>query len=126
MNLFNKLNVILSSGKVSDYKIDCDALTDADLECLAYLISKKYYFSQVIGVPSGGNRLAAALKKYELYNDERVYMKVLLVDDVLTTGHSMERLAAVISEKYIVQGVVIIARGKCPHWVTPILQMWDN
>ena len=32
MNIFRKELTTLNSGKQSDFKIECDALTDADLE----------------------------------------------------------------------------------------------
>lgn len=41
MNLFKNGNFTLHSGAQSNYKIDCDALTDKDLETLA-LIAQDY------------------------------------------------------------------------------------
>ncbi len=55
-NLFIRQNFILHSGKPSDFKIECDALTDDDWECLAYLIAKRVSFSSVVGVPNGGSK----------------------------------------------------------------------
>ena len=38
MNLFVKDNIKLSSGIESDFKIECDSLTEKDLECISYLV----------------------------------------------------------------------------------------
>lgn len=123
MNLFEKTNIVLHSGGSTDFKIECDALTDEDIETIAYLISKKFNFRKVSGVPTGGIRLRDALRKYT--SDEGYH--VLIVDDVLTTGNSMERhreCNVLIFEECV--GVVIFARGKCPDWVHPIFQMWEE
>ena len=118
-SLFVKQDLILHSGEKSDFKIECDALTDEDLECLAYLVSKKYSFFRVRGVPTGGERLAAKLEKYESDDAE----DFLLVDDVLTTGNSMEHCKKQILGN--VNGVVIFARGNCPEWIEPIFKFWS-
>lgn len=117
MSLFIKENIILHSGEQSDFKIECDALTDEDLECLAYLVSKRFDFFRVKGVPTGGERFAQKLEMYESDESENI----LLVDDVLTTGNSMEDCKK--QSLGEIKGVVIFARGKCPAWVTPIFQM---
>jgi len=118
-NLFVKQDFISHSGKELDFKIECDALTDEDIETLSYIISKKFNFFGVIGIPRGGLRLAKALEKYKTM--ESSYL--LLADDVLTTGKSMRGYR----DKYIkysVIGTVLFARGKCPDWVIPLFQMW--
>ena len=121
MSLFERKSFIMHSGEESDFKIECDELTEEDLETLALLISKKYDFCLAIGVPTGGERLAEALAKYENIESSTV----LIVDDVLTTGASMEEYHYDIEGRENV-GVVIFAIGKCPDWVTPILQMWEQ
>lgn len=120
-NLFVKGDIKLSSGLPTDFKIECDALTDSDLECLAYLVSKKIEYGAVAGVPRGGIRFQKALEKYDIPDNETL----LICDDVLTTGKSMEEWAAQIGINDI-KGVVIFARGKCPDWVTPIFQMFPE
>ena len=42
-NLFQTANFILNSGVPSTFKIECDALTDEDIETFALLISKNRY-----------------------------------------------------------------------------------
>ena len=53
---------------------------------MAKIISKKIRFSTVYGIPTGGERLAKALEKYTTENS-----CFLIVDDVFTTGNSMEK-----------------------------------
>lgn len=50
MNLFQTGNFKLHSGKTSNFKIECDALTDEDLETFAKLISEEFNFCATIGV----------------------------------------------------------------------------
>jgi len=118
--LFQKADFILHSGSKSDFKIECDSLTDDDIETIAYLISKNIKFKDALGVPRGGLRLEKALEKYA--SDRGCH---LIVDDVLTTGNSMERLKnEAYGESAIgVRGVVIFSRNICPYWITPIFQM---
>ena len=122
MSLFERKTFIMHSGEVSDFKIECDELTEEDLETLALLISRKYDFCLAIGVPTGGERLAEALMKYENHLKSDI---TLIVDDVLTTGASMEEFHYDIEGKENV-GVVIFARGECPDWVTPIFKLWEQ
>jgi len=125
MSLFEKKDWIMHSGEKSDFKLECDALTDEDLETLAYLISKKFTFFDVRGVPTGGMRLANKLAKYIKGGD-----KFLIVDDVLTTGKSMEKARSPYFRQYRdkIIGIVIFARGECPDWVRPIFDMskWEE
>lgn len=99
------------SGLSLPYKIECDALSDAEIATIAAEVARRITFQEVIGVPRGGLRLAAALERYRSDTGG-----LLIVDDVLTTGRSMEELRA----GHIAQGVVIFARGPCPTWVTPL------
>lgn len=121
MYLFQTMpNFVMHSGDISDFKIECDVLTDDDFDTLARIVAKKVSFGEVCGVPKGGTRLADALSEYT--SDSHIW---LVVDDVLTTGRSMEYFSKLLSvpPEYI-KGVVIFARTKCPDWVTPIFQMW--
>ena len=116
----------MHSGGTAHYKVECDALTDDDLDTLAYIVAEKVRsmmpdhsgsgILSVYGVPSGGTRFAKALEKY---TDPCGTLK-LIVDDVLTTGKSMEVAKA---QGHGEHGVVIFARGICPDWVKPIFSM---
>ncbi len=104
----------LHAGDTSDFKIDCDALDDDDLDCVAFLLSRRLAaFGSVEGVPTGGLRLAEKMKQYATSGG------LLIVDDVLTTGVSMEEQRAGRGAS----GAVIYARGAVPAWVTPLFTM---
>jgi len=117
MDLFQSGEFILNSGRTSFYKVDCDALTDTDIECLARLIKNNLpLFAWVEGVPTGGLRLAGALKP--LAEPDLPHVKIgLIVDDVLTTGNSMEKQRA----GRAAMGVVIFNRmplmNITPGWI---------
>jgi orotate phosphoribosyltransferase len=86
MNLFQLGQFKLHSGQVSDFKIQCEALTDADLDCIAFLLSRRVPpFGSVEGVPTGGNALALKMERYIVKGNHRL----LVVDDVFTTGRSL-------------------------------------
>lgn len=122
MSLFQRQNIVLHSGQASDFKIECDDLSFSDIETLCYLISKKFKFSEVFGVPRGGLKFQEGLKKYRTLRSD--LDPTLIVDDVLTTGDSMTEYVKEHEIKNPV-GVVIFARGKCPLWIKPMFQMWD-
>jgi hypothetical protein len=113
-NLFQLATVRLHSGEESCFKIDCDALTDQDLDCVAALLAMRLPpFGKVEGVPRGGLRLAEKMWRYAGTGP------LLIVDDVVTTGASMEahrgRRGAI--------GAAIFSRGGFPLWVTPLFRM---
>ena len=88
MNLFQLGKFTSHAGNELDWKIECDALTDEDWECLAKMISERTQFGHVYGIPRGGTKLAKALEKYcDPKNPIR-----LVVDDVWTTGKSMNEV----------------------------------
>ena len=117
MTLFKRGKFTSHSGIELDFKIECDALTDDDIECVAEYIASKVDFGVVEGIPRGGIRLADALEKYAVWESP---FNILIVDDVLTTGTSVERAKAdqppqVHPDDVI--GFVIFARTKPPDWV---------
>ena len=89
MHLFETGYCELSSGKVSDWKIECDALVSEDWDTLARIVSKRFKFNRVVGIPEGGLPFAAALEPYA--NKGSKIHPTLIVDDVVTTGRSFEK-----------------------------------
>ena len=121
--MFEKHRVKLHSWQMSNFKINCDCLNFSDLECLAFLVSKRIQFSEVVPVRERVNQFAAILSKYE--KKSRKELPLLLVDDVFITGSSMkEAKLKLAQDKQNCIGVVIFSRGKCPLWIQPIFQMW--
>lgn len=114
MSVFQLAKITLHSGKTSEFKIECDNLTESDWDTLAYLGSRIIGdFSEVYGVPRGGVPFAKALEKYVSDKGPR-----LVVDDVLTTGGSMlEKL-----EECCV-GLVAFARGYCLLGIKAVFYM---
>ncbi len=116
VNLFRLGEFKLHSGGVSRFKIDCDALSDDDLRALAEIAAKALpLFSAVEGVPTGGLRFAAFMQRHAV----GATAGLLIVDDVCTTGRSLE---AQRNGRDAI-GVVIFARGPVPSWVTPLFNM---
>lgn len=129
MSIFLRGNFGLHGGQKSAWKIDCDALTDADWETLALMLVEKLpSFHSVMGIPRGGLKLGAAIRKYSVAHrvtEAEPHGRLLIVDDVLTTGSSMETARGVVQSRYpfLVIGAVVFARGPCPPWVTPLFRM---
>ena len=97
MHLFQRGDFTLSGGARSDFKIDCDALSDEDWDTLAYLAAKRLpKFGSVSGVPEGGLKFAKALEKYVSGYPDAGY---LIADDVWTTGASMRRRKSFMSRR---------------------------
>lgn len=127
MNLFQRGDFTLRSGRKSTYKVECDAMTEADWAGVAAAIAEEKLllpFSGVSGVPRGGVPFAAAMMKYVTPGANTL----LVCEDIVTTGGSMEKwLAGLVADPAVqfewVIGVCFIARGEVPFWVTPFLQM---
>ena len=127
MSLFELKDFKMHSGGIGKWKIECDNLTDADWDTVAYWISEKIDFKFVRGIPTGGIKLQNALFKYRDPGSD----VCLIVDDVLTTGKSMEDYKQILDINRImgtgvnkIVGIVLFARGECPSWVQPIFKMW--
>lgn len=117
MSIFVKGPVKLHSVFMSDFKIDCDALTDEDIQTVAYLLSRRCpSFGEVHGIPRGGLRLAEAMKMYVSEGPP------LIVDDVYTTGRSFKEFMWDFQLQKV-RGAVIFARNACPSWITPLFSM---
>jgi len=115
--LFQKKTFTGASGRLLHWKIECDALTRHDWECLAFLAAKILPpFGKVEGVPTGGWAFSTALQKYATGWVDTL----LIADDVYTTGGSMERHR---KERKAI-GVVAFARNPVAHgWITPIINI---
>jgi orotate phosphoribosyltransferase len=114
--LFKDGDFINSSGQELPWKIDCDAFIDEDWKTLAKIIDSHICFGHVEGVPRGGLKLAEALMQFCTIG------KVLIVDDVLTTGESMMRQR----QGRDALGVVVYDRSVvgCSNWIIPIFRVF--
>ena len=108
------------SGDVLPWKIACNVLWPDDWDCLALMLTEMISpFGMVEGVPNGGTPFANALLPH--CNPGH---PLLIVDDVLTTGRSMETYRAGLSVPSM--GAVVFSRGpEVPTWITPIFRMWQ-
>ena len=90
-------------------------------------------FREAVGIPEGGVKLGDLLNEHATGNEED---PVCIVDDVLTTGESMEYFLSQYQRSgngksgfnrrlmpYMAIGWVVFARGPCPHWVSALFQM---
>jgi orotate phosphoribosyltransferase len=124
MPLFNAGEFMLHSGQKSDFIIDCDALSGEDYVALAAATRRRcpWLWGRTVGVPRGGLRFAEALKKHNFSR----HPGVVIVDDVFTTGHSMEATRQRLIDEGTpydkITGVVIFARNDTPHWVWPLFR----
>lgn len=114
---------ISHSGVMLPFKIECDALTFADWDVLAELIASRVEnFNEVHGIPTGGFLLAERLVDYCVPQTKK-RRRILIVDDVLTTGASMEAYRMRFQRPETkVKGVVVFARSSrhLPNWVEPV------
>jgi orotate phosphoribosyltransferase len=125
-NLFQAGDFTLRSGKKSAYKIECDALTPDDWAGIAAAVMEERLidvpFSDVVGVPRGGVPFAAAMRRYVTPG----VRTLLICEDVVTTGGSIERYKLEQVKQWewdAIRGLCFVARGKCPDWIAPLLQM---
>lgn len=126
MSLFQLGDFTLHSGKKSRFKIDCDHLTDEDLQAVAAMMFAALPpFKRVEGIPRGGLRLAEALQPYCMPEEtarysSKVAREWLIVDDVWTTGGSLMRVvrekSAGLKHVDSVMGAVIFARSPMPSF----------
>lgn len=114
-NLLVLAEVRLASKVSSYFKIECDALEDSDWACAAEMLARRVKpFSTVEGVPNGGLKFAAALESYCVPGHG-----LLIVDDVVTTGGSMEKYR----DHRPAIGGTLFSRGFHPGWVVPLFTL---
>lgn len=104
MSLFKTGTFTSAAGLELQWKIECNALTDEDLTTIACVAGPRLNFSSVEGVPNGGLRLAQALEPF--VTEGARGGDLLIVDDVFTTGWSMEQHRG----GRCAQGLVLFAR----------------
>ena len=126
MNLFQSVNFRSHSGLDLTWKIEMDALTAPEWYTLSQMIlDLSTPFREVIGIPRGGVHLGQLLNQH---GTGKSTDPILIVDDVLTTGGSMEEYkrsrAFRNPTKYI--GWVVFARGYPPSWCKALFQMPFN
>ena len=119
-NLFQLGKFTSAAGLILPWKIECDALTQGEWDCIAFVLATKLpAFGFVYGVPRGGVPLALAMEKYQTVTTERV----LIVDDVWTTGKSLNKYAEACDFRDWV-GAVAFARGVYPkHRITAFCEI---
>lgn len=125
---------VLNSGHDSGFKIEVDEISDETIDTAMWLAYKSLpYINEVVSVPRGGDRMARSFRKYLTTESPKKSYNVLIVDDVLTTGYSMEKVKGRelnSSSPFIqVYGIVLFSRLKreyVPSWIVPVFQMNDK
>ena len=123
IDLFQKINFTSHSGLDLTWKIEMDALSHGDWECIAQMIFElSPPFREAIGIPRGGVKLGKLLN---LHGTGKREDPICIVDDVLTTGGSMDEFKTKRQWRnptnYI--GWVVFSRSQTPHWVNALFQM---
>ena len=125
-HLFKSGDFKSHSGLDLSWKIECDALSDSEWFTIKKMIMEHTPpFRKAVGIPEGGVKLGSLLNEHATGNEED---PVCIVDDVLTTGESMEYFLSQYKRNrrlmpYMAIGWVVFARGQCPHWVSALFQM---
>ena len=126
MSLLKTGDFVSHSGLTLPFKINCDSLTNDDIGCIAEYIATKCEFGVVFGIIRGGIRLAEALEPYAV---QEAPFNVLVVDDVLTTGQSMEQNKANLPpqvHRNDVIGWVIFARTEPLEWINYVFKTSED
>lgn len=142
MALFERKTFTGHSGGLLHWKIECDALDEADWDALSFMLRSRLLamrpfpgYRAAVGIPRGGLPLARALNEH--CNPQSKV--VLLVDDVWTTGGSMRQwrarmdkqirgmtdvtdagqdpLPISLREDDVIIGMVAFARSRVDPWV---------
>ena len=123
IDLFQKIDFTSHAGLDLKWKIEMDALSHGEWECIAQMIIElSPPFKEAIGIPRGGNILGKLLNRHGTGKFED---PICIVDDVLTTGTSMKEFKTKRQwrnpSKYI--GWIVFSRCETPYWVNALFQM---
>ena len=123
-HLFKSGDFKSHSGLDLSWKIEMDVLSDPEWFTIKKMIMEySPPFREAVGIPEGGVKLGSLLNEHAT-GDEKD--PVCIVDDVLTTGESMEYFLTQYQRNrrpFMVIGWVVFARSPCPHWIKPLFQM---
>jgi hypothetical protein len=124
-DLFKSVDFKSHSGLDLSWKIECDVLSDSEWFTIKKMILERTPpFREAVGIPTGGTKLGDLLNEHGTGKEED---PICIVDDVLTTGESMENFLSLrgIEGKSVMPAIgwVVFARGQCPGWVTSLFQM---
>ena len=125
-DLFQSINFKSHSGLNLNWKIECDALSHLEWYTISKMIMELTSpFKEVVGIPRGGVKLSELLNEFATGNEKD---PVCIVDDVLTTGESMEQFLNQYQRNrrlspYNAIGWVVFARVQTPDWVRALFQM---
>ena len=123
-HLFQSIDFTSHSGLDLSWKIEMDALSDPEWFTIKKMIMELTPpFKEAVGIPQGGTKLGDLLNEHGTGKEED---PICIVDDVLTTGESMEYFLTQYQRNrrpFTAIGWVVFARGQCPGWVTSLFQM---
>ena len=123
-DLFQSINFKSHSGLNLNWKIECEALSHLEWYTISKMIMElSSPFKEVVGIPRGGVKLSELLNEFATGNEKD---PVCIVDDVLTTGESMEYFLEQYSRNRrpcVAIGWVVFARVQTPSWVQALFQM---
>tara|TARA_Y100000782_G_scaffold74849_1_gene80733 strand:- start:151 stop:540 length:390 start_codon:yes stop_codon:yes gene_type:complete len=125
IDLFQKIDFTSHAGLDLTWKIEMDALSHREWECISHMIRElSPPFREAIGIPRGGNVLGKLLNRHGTGKEED---PICIVDDVLTTGMSMntyrEEMDIERWQKSCALGWVVFARVRPPKWIKALFQM---
>ena len=124
MDLFQSVNFKSHSGLNLTWKIEMDALSEQDWFTIKKMIMEVTPpFREAIGIPRGGVKLGDLLNEHATGKEGD---PICIVDDVLTTGGSMEYFLTQYQRNrrpFTAIGWVVFARTQCPPWVKALFQM---
>jgi|TARA_Y100001951_G_scaffold40589_1_gene32137 hypothetical protein len=126
-HLFQSVNFKSHSGLDLTWKIEMDALDDLEWQTIARMIIEATPpFREAVGIPRGGVKLGDMLNEHATGNEGD---PICIVDDVLTTGESMEYFLSQYQHNrrpFTAIGWVVFARTMPPLWVKALFQMPVN